>query len=534
LWLILVPGIIGMLIVAAIAIAQIERGMLDDRRAKVRNLVEVAYSVLTYYGELAERGSLPLDEAKSLAAATIKKMRYDASEYFWINDMHPRMVMHPYQPELDGQDVSGLKDPAGNHLFVTAVTVVRAQQEGFMEYNWPKPGVKKPVPKLSYVKGYQPWGWIIGSGIYLDDVQTMVRKEITQLTVITALFLVAGVAIALVLVRNFTAPINELENAMLEVETTHNLSRRAAIDRKDEIGRMAVSFNRMLNGFCAVFSDLRAAVVMLRDASAQLTAITAETRQSVEEQQSGTDQVATAINEMVATIQEVATNAGLTASAAQAATEEAQEGTQVVSTTIEVINGLAQEVEHASQAIHQLEAQSENIGTVLDVIRSVAEQTNLLALNAAIEAARAGDHGRGFAVVADEVRTLAQRTQDSTREIQGLIENLQTSARNAVQVMEEGRQHAENGVAHSLQAGNSLENIVTAVSRINDMTLQTATATEEQSAVSEEINRHVLNIAHMADRTAAGAVSTSSAATELKELAEKLSLQIDRYRTTAA
>ncbi len=530
LWLMLVPTIAGMLALAVVAIAQLEQTMLDDRKAKTRNLVEVAFTLLAHYGDLAERGELERDEAQRAAIAAVKKLRYDKAEYFWINDMHPFMVMHPYKPELDGTDLSGYKDPTGNRLFVAFADIARAEGEGFWEYLWPKPGMDQPVSKISYVKGYQPWGWVIGSGIYLDDVQAMVRQEAMKLALLTVLFLILGVVTALALVRNLTAPIEELERAMREVESTGDLTRRAAVERNDELGRMSGSFNRMLEGLGRVFGELHAAVALLRGAATRLTTVTDETRQSMEEQRSGTDQAATAINQMAATNQEVAASAGQAASAAQAADEEAREGARVVTATIEAIDGLAQEVERAAETIHRLETDSENIGTVLNVIRSIAEQTNLLALNAAFVAARAGEHGRGFAVVADEVRTLARRTQESTQEIQAMIESLQSGTRNAVQVMTEGRSRAARSVEQAALAGQSLENIATAVSRINDMTTQIATATEEQSVVSEEINGHVTNIARVADRTADGAISASAAAGELRELAEKLATQVARYR----
>jgi aerotaxis receptor len=253
--------------------------------------------------------------------------------------------------------------------------------------------------------------------------------------------------------------------------------------------------------------------------TAQDTAATAEqTHAGIRRHQSETDQVATAMNEMSATVHDVARNANETAQATRDANTESQHGQEIVRETIAAIERLADEVDKASGVIKKLEKDSENIGSVVDVIRNIAEQTNLLALNAAIEAARAGEQGRGFAVVADEVRTLASRTQQSTQEIQNMIEGLQAAARDAARVMEDGRNKAANGVQQVAKTGESLTSIAAAVDRIAGMSAQIATASEEQSAVAEEINRNILNITRVVDETAEGASNTATASENLLKL----------------
>ena len=255
-----------------------------------------------------------------------------------------------------------------------------------------------------------------------------------------------------------------------------------------------------------------------------------ETKRDTLQQQSETSQVVTAMNEMTATVQEVARHATEAASAANKADHASVEGKKVVLSTMNAIEALSSEVHSAANVISQLEKDSENIGTVLDVIKGIAEQTNLLALNAAIEAARAGEQGRGFAVVADEVRTLASRTQQSTQEIQAMIENLQVGAQTAVKVMDESRAKAESSVSQAAKAGGSLEDITHSVSLINDMNTQIATAAEEQSAVAEEINRNIVNISEIVDRTADGANQTSIASEELASLAAQLQQLVNQFK----
>jgi methyl-accepting chemotaxis protein len=309
-----------------------------------------------------------------------------------------------------------------------------------------------------------------------------------------------------------------------------NLTAHAAYQGKDELGRVALAFNRMAERFHGMVQQLSGATSQLAAAAEETSAVTEQTSAGIRQQQSETEQVATAMNEMTATVQEVAHSAASAADAAHKADDEATSGKQVVNRTIDVIDSLANEVEKAAGVIHQLEQDSDKIGTVLDVIRGIAEQTNLLALNAAIEAARAGEQGRGFAVVADEVRTLASRTQQSTAEIQGMIEKLQTGAANAVKVMETSRNQAQAGVEQVAQAGVSLDSITRAVGTINDLNAQIASAAEEQSSVAEEINRNIVNISQVAEQTNQGAQQTAAASEELARLAEQLQGLVGQFR----
>lgn len=310
-----------------------------------------------------------------------------------------------------------------------------------------------------------------------------------------------------------------------------NLSERACIEHNgDEIGELCIGLENMKERLRGVMTMITATSGQLAGAAEQMTAVSEQTLQAINLQQSEINQVATAMAEMSATAQEVAENASHTSESAREADNEAQQGQGVVKQSVNGINNLAQNVLEASDVIHRLDQDSEQIGSILDVIRGIAEQTNLLALNAAIEAARAGEQGRGFAVVADEVRTLAQRTQKSTQEIQNMIEQLQQGARNAVQVMEQGRQRTDESVKQTNRAGSTLDVITSAVSKITDMNLQIASAAHEQSMVAEEMTRNVTQINQMADETAEGARQTEQTSRELHSLASELQGLVQQFK----
>jgi methyl-accepting chemotaxis protein len=340
-----------------------------------------------------------------------------------------------------------------------------------------------------------------------------------------------AVAAALVIGQTVTRPLSEVVAAMGDIASGDgDLTRRLEVRGKDEIAQLSEAFNRFSEKVRSVIAELSAATQQLAAASDQMNHVTAQTSTGVQTQRSEIDQIATAMNQMTASVQEVARNAVAAADAANRADAEASQGQSVVSGTVSAINGLAQEVEAAASAISKVESDSADIGTVLDVIRGIAEQTNLLALNAAIEAARAGEQGRGFAVVADEVRTLASRTQQSTEEIREIIERLQNGAHTAVQVMEQSRARAQTSVDKAGEAGKTLSGIIASVGEIATMNTQIASATEQQGAVAEEINRNVANISSVVHDTAGGAEQLSDAGHNMSGLADTLQGLVGHFK----
>jgi methyl-accepting chemotaxis protein len=366
----------------------------------------------------------------------------------------------------------------------------------------------------------------------LDELDARVNSNLMGSMIMYLLLFTAGLSLIVYLLRRVvTSRINRLRRVFEEIEQDANLTHEIeCTDLHDEIGGMARAFNSMLRKFRDSMHEVSSSTRLLTEAAERVASVSEETLNGVLTQQTETDMVATAMNEMNATVQEVATNAARTADASREAKSEATNGALVSTHALGGIAMLMGEIDEAAGVIQKLDTDSANIGMVLDVIKGIAEQTNLLALNAAIEAARAGEAGRGFAVVADEVRTLASRSQKSAEEIEKMIAKLQAGAREAVQAMEGSRAKAQESEEQVEAAAESLGMIAGEVSTINDMNTQIATAAEEQTAVAEEINRNISTITEVADQTAEGARHSAQISEELVKLAADLETLVSRFR----
>ncbi|MDD4911263.1 MAG: methyl-accepting chemotaxis protein [Sideroxydans sp.] len=555
-------GLMMALFLSAIAIGsvmdviEIRKTLWAEKQLKTRHLVEVAYSVLVQNYELQKSGALSEAEARSAAIATIKALRYEGTEYFWLNDLskpYPKMIMHPTVPTLDGKELSAekfncatsqslgdrwepIETDGKKNLFVAFVDVVNQSGKGYVTYNWPKPKVgggtsDEVYPKLSYVKKFEPWGLLVGSGIYVDDVDAAVTLRAWHTAGIVLISSLGILLLAGMLRRSITRPLDEVTNAMREiVEGEGDLTQRLSEHGGKEIVQLASGFNLFAAKIQKAMLQVVEATHLINADSARLASVAQQTGASINQQDQETESVAKAVQGMLEKVRQVAEHANQAVTAARQADTEANTGMKIVGETIVSIQSVADEVGHATQVIEELADDSRNIGTILDTIKGIADQTNLLALNAAIEAARAGEQGRGFAVVADEVRKLAQSTQEATSQIQKLIERLQERSLAAVKVMEEGRSRVDASVGQAGTAGTSLDKITKAVASIRDMNGEIASSAKEQLGVAEAINASLVTINQMASETSAGVQSTEDAVADLAKLLDELKLLVGQFK----
>ncbi|MDX9874524.1 MAG: methyl-accepting chemotaxis protein [Spongiibacteraceae bacterium] len=505
--------------------------LFTEKMNSVDIALDTALNILDSYHQRVQAGDLDVADAQESARQALRTIRYLGDNYLLVIDLDYIMVLNPSAPQFEGRDTSGNQDVTGKRISIEIVDSARARGVGSVDYFWPRPGETEPQYKLANTRLFQPWGWVVASGVYPDDIAAEVRKELLAPAVAAVVALAVLAICSLLMIRSITQPLRQTMTTLTgAVRNGADLTVRLPEEGNDELALMARRFNHLIQEAQQAVAAAAAAGDQLATASNTLGEVTGSARAGLDQQRSEIESVVTAMNEMVATVQEVATHAARTAEATHDAELEAADGQAVVESTARAAAALAEELTATRAVVQRLVEDAGSIGRVLDVINGVAEQTNLLALNAAIEAARAGEHGRGFAVVADEVRTLAQRSQHSTQEIQEIIERLQNGARSAMDQMEASALAAQRPVEESNRASAALAAITRSASTISGMAMQIASAAEQQAATAEEINGSITRI-HDAHGVSGETVrQTDVASSELRELAAGLQRQLARLR----
>lgn len=476
---------------------------LAERKNAVRQHVEVAHGVLVWAHGL-EAAGLPREEAQTQARQAIARLRYAGKEYFWLNDMQARVVMHPIKPELDGKDGSGIRDPNGLAVFNAFVDEVKRNGQGFVAYQWPKPGHDKPVDKISFVKGFEPWGWVVGTGLYVDDVRQAEWAFIRDTGIVLAGVLCLAGYLFLCFYKVIDGGLNETRRH-LRAMTSGDLTTTPAPWGRDEAADL-------MRELAAMQHSLRQMVLRMRRASDQIVHSSDEIASGAMDLSSRTEQAAANLEESAASMEQI--SATVTGSAEH--TAEASRLAQHNARTAADGGRVMQEVVQTMAGIRD---SSTRIADIIGTIDGIAFQTNILALNAAVEAARAGEQGRGFAVVATEVRMLAQRSAEAAREIKTLI------SRSVEQV--------ESGAGIVGRAGDTIAEIVEGSQRVDQLLGDVAQAAREQSQGIAQIGQSVQELDRATQQNAALVEQTAAAAAAMKSQADALASAVTRFTLPA-
>jgi len=549
-------SLFGGLVILAFSSYISYQNLVAEKKLKTRHVVDVAYGALEYYYQKSKKGEIDEASAKKEAIAFIKSIRYEQKEYFWIHDLTnpvPQMIMHPTVSALDGKVLDAAKfncatqrqagvsgdaiDTDGKmNLFVAMNEVANKAGSGFVNYDWPKPLAggdisKEGYPKLSFVKKHDGWGWVIGSGIYIDDVRGQALTMFGKSLVIVIVLIFIIFAISMQIISSITKPITNIEKLAGEIARNNDFSKEIEITTKDEISRVALAFNNLLHSFKGAIEGVKKSALENSSVASELSSASVQIRYRAEESAKIAKESAKASHNISIMLKDsendlaqneldilrVSKNASVAAKSVSEVSDELQESVQAQTAL--------------SAKLERLSEEAEQVKAVMTVISDIADQTNLLALNAAIEAARAGEHGRGFAVVADEVRKLAERTQKSLGESNATVSVIVQSINDTAETM---AQNADE-LGRLGQKAKLAEQMISETTVNIEKTAQSAQKTAKNTANGNNQAVDMLNriekIAELSDTNAKSVEEVTASAERLFAMSERLSSELSKFKT---
>ncbi|MCG3743389.1 methyl-accepting chemotaxis protein [Vibrio cincinnatiensis] len=515
---------------------QYREQLIDSKKAELKAYLMMGVTTVKALYESDKQG-----ENKEAAKTLLKAMRFDSDGYFFAYNSQGINILHAINPALEGKNLYGMKDENGVEVIAGLIRSSKSG-DGFLNFSWHKPTINAQAPKLGYAEYLPKWDWVLGTGIYIDDIDIQVAEfraqreaqsaeQLWSILGLSVVGLMITIIVVSLLVSRGVAPLQHVVASLQDVAAGEgDLTVRLKVESQDEVGEVAKAFNAFMDKLHPLIQDIRTSAEEVQYAAGELDSQTTQSSQQMNDHSLETDKVVTAVTEMSATAREVANNTNETSQAIESANSQIIEAQEEVNRAIEGIGELVHEVNLTSEAIQELSQQTEQITNVLNVIGGIADQTNLLALNAAIEAARAGEQGRGFAVVADEVRSLASRTQNSTQEISDMLSALHQGVSKAVSSMSISQQRGEKTAQESALIKERLAGISQSVGTIQDMGIQTASAAEQQSAVAEDINQNLVAIQQIVNQLSENLQISESISTRLAQSGQQMGNLVSHFK----
>ncbi|MCE9668724.1 methyl-accepting chemotaxis protein [Myxococcus stipitatus] len=518
--------------IVAVVLPQLRAQLHEDRIRGLRQAVETAYGILEAYEARERDGTLSREQAQAQASALLQSLRYARVEYFWVNDLDTRLVMHPHLPKMVGQEMTGYRDVRGKPVFVDIVTLARTRGEGAVAYEATRPGSPDPIPKESYVKLFRPWGWVLGTGVYVEDIDREVAAVRRRILVAVGGALVLAALAGVYVSRRVVRPVRALAEAARRV-ARGDLSVRVEESSGDEVGQLSQAFNAMV-------TELRGVVDALVEAAGATASDAERIRASADTLSRGTREQADALQLAAEAVQDMSARVSQGAVAARAAVEAATEqgrvadaGGRAVDEASRKMGDIVQVVERSAATVARLQESGRVTGEMLKLIQQVADETQMLALNTAIEAVHAGQHGKGFSVVANEVRKLAERTREAAAQVQALQDRSDADSTLAATLMRQGTTQVHEGMALSSTAGEALARLLADTRTMGERVGTLAEENARQSASGENIAGRIQALSLASADSVSGVERIARSVEDLRARASRLRELAARFTTPA-
>lgn len=518
-------------ILSTISLFDLKKELLDSKKTMLKTQIDTASALMSYYNKEAIDGKMTQEEAQDAAKNAIKNLRYNGEEYFFILNTDVRGIMHPIKPKLDNTDLSDIKDPNGKKLFVEFARVAKESGEGFVDYMWAKPGSETPLPKLSYVHLYKDWGWVIGSGVYIDDVE----KEFASVAMRTAGtafgFLVILFFFIMTLRNSIVAKLSTMQIMAKELATGDgDLTKRLAISGYDETAQTATSINEFIEATQTMVQSAKRSSQENSSVATELSQTSLIIGGRMEDESQLINKIHTGAKQLINHLNATKNDNEETRSEIISANETLAASQRELESMISMIRSSVEVETLFARELHELTNNARQIREVLSVIGEIADQTNLLALNAAIEAARAGEHGRGFAVVADEVRKLAERTQGSLTQTDVTISTIVNAIEEATIQMEKNAQNIQQLEKKSQTVGEQIVQTVNVVDRTTEAIKKMVIEIDKNTREVEEISSRLSDINNLSRTNARSVEEIASTAEHLHHVADALNTYLGRFQ----